>query len=81
MIEDEIKKNENHKQFKTMLSILNNKEKDKNNLELIISFENNNKEKKIINYNEIIINDENIKSFENVFKILSNKSNYLKLFS
>jgi hypothetical protein len=64
-----------------MLSILNNKEKDKNNHELIISFENNNKEKKIINYNEIIINDGNIKSFENVFKILSNKSNYLKLFS
>ena len=81
MIEDEIKKNENLKQFKTMLSILNNKEKDKNNHELIISFENNNKEKKIINYNEIIINDGNIKSFENVFKILSNKSNYLKLFS
>ena len=76
IIEDEIKPSENNQQFELILYILN-----KGYNQLSIYYEKVGEQIENYNYDKIIINENNIKSFENIFKLLQNKSFYLSKFS
>lgn len=79
IIEDEIKSSENNKQFEIILNTLNVR---KYYNSLSIYYEEDDKQIRNFKNNKIIINEYNKISFENVFKILSNKNyNLSKLYS
>ena len=79
IIEDQINKSKNKKQFEIILYILDNRN---NYNDLTICYEDNNDYNDRTLWNKkIIINDNNAESFENVFKIISSKNWYWALFS